>query len=73
MSAVILYGKTRITEEERQNRVAALNYADASIGLEGFTVSEKVRQLDVLYINGDLTYEEYKKSYLDLHGIPPRA
>ena len=69
MSEKKLYGKYKITEEERQKRIEAIGYAVASVGLEGFVLGEDELKLHQAYIDGDLTFEERKTITLQRYGL----
>lgn len=50
--------KTLITAEERRRREAAVSYARASVGLEGFEISEKAEHDVQRFIDGALELDE---------------
>lgn len=47
-----------ITEEEKQRRQEACDYARASVELEGFVLPEEDEKIYTRYINGEITSEE---------------
>jgi hypothetical protein len=48
-----------ITKEEREERRDAINYARASVELEGFKCTPESDMHDQRFINGDITLAEY--------------
>ncbi|MGO1602822.1 MULTISPECIES: antitoxin VbhA family protein [unclassified Halomonas] len=52
---------THITDEEKQRRQEAVNYARASVGLEGFKLSEADEAHAQRYINGEIDLAEFVK------------
>ncbi len=48
-----------ISGAERDRRVAAVNYARASVGLEGFSLSAADEEYAPRFINGDIELEEF--------------
>jgi hypothetical protein len=48
-----------VSTEEIQRRQEAVNYATASVGLEGFTVDKAEEQHSQRFINGEITLEEF--------------
>lgn len=48
----------QITEAERRKRQAAIDFARASVGLEGFKPSPECEALAVRYINGEIEISE---------------
>jgi hypothetical protein len=48
-----------ISGAERNRRVAAVNYARASVGLEGFSLSAADEEHSQRFINGDIDLEEF--------------
>ncbi len=50
---------TAVSVEEMQRRQEAVNYATASVGLEGFTVDKAEEQHSQRFINGEITLEEF--------------
>ncbi|WP_239990086.1 antitoxin VbhA family protein [Corticimicrobacter populi] len=50
---------------EHDRRIAAVNYACASVGLEGFSLSAADEEHAQRFINGDIDLEEFVQ--------PPRA
>jgi hypothetical protein len=46
-----------ITPAERQRREDAINYARASVALEGFVVPEAYRRATEAFIRGDIDFE----------------
>lgn len=51
-----------ISAPERGRRVAAVNYARASVGLEGFSLSAADEEQAQRLINGDIDLEEFVQS-----------
>lgn len=47
-----------ITEAERRKRQEAVNFARASVGLEGFKPSPECEALAVRFINGEIEFPE---------------
>lgn len=50
-----------ITDAERQRRTAFLDYARASVGLEGFTISPAMEALIQRHVNGEIDMAELVK------------
>lgn len=48
-----------ISGAERDRRVAAVNYARASVGLEGFSLSAADEEHAQRFIDGDIDLEEF--------------
>lgn len=48
-----------ITEAERRKRQEAVNFARASVGLEGFKISEEVEQQTARFIAGEIDLAEF--------------
>ena len=48
-----------ISGDERARRVAAINYARASVGLEGFSLSPPDEEYAQRFIYGDIDLEEF--------------
>jgi len=65
----VILPKVRITEEERALRKAAIDYARGSVRLEGFVVSPEVEELNLRYINGEITRAELTASVLSHHNL----
>jgi DNA-directed RNA polymerase subunit F len=55
-----------ISEEEKQRRQEAMNYATASVELEGFKISEADEQHAQRFINGEITLEQFVTAGLPL-------
>ncbi|MFU2079278.1 antitoxin VbhA family protein [Avibacterium endocarditidis] len=53
-----------ISETEKAKRREAVEYAKASIGLEGITLSKELLSIADKYIQGLLTREEFTKEYI---------
>ena len=51
-----------ITDDERRKRQEAVNYARASVGLEGFKPSEEAEAQMRRHINGEIDLAELVKS-----------
>lgn len=56
----MLYGKYKITAEERESRKQRLEEARANLGLEGISLGKGTDDLRQSFIAGDLTFEEFK-------------
>lgn len=50
-----------ITEAERRKRQEAVNYARASVGLEGFKPSEADEQKAARFVSGEIDLAEFVK------------
>ncbi|MFG1298006.1 antitoxin VbhA family protein [Xanthobacter sp. V13C-7B] len=50
-----------ISEEERRRRQEAVNYATASVRLEGFVMSEEEERHAERFINGEIDLAEFVK------------
>ena len=48
-----------ITEAERRKRQEAADFARASVGLEGFKISEEVEQQTARFIAGEIDLAEF--------------
>ena len=48
-----------ITEAERRKRQEAVNFARASVGLEGFKISEEVERQTARFIAGEIDLAEF--------------
>ena len=48
-----------ITEDERRKRQKAADFARASVGLEGFKISEEVEQQTARFIAGEIDLAEF--------------
>ena len=53
---------SRIAERERARRLEAVNYARASVGLEGFKSNPAADAHDQRFINGEISLAEYVKN-----------
>lgn len=53
-----------ISEFEKENRREAVEYAKASVGLEGITLSKGLLEIADKYIQGLLTKEEFTREYI---------
>lgn len=49
----------KISDVERNRRVAAVNYARSSVGLEGFSLSAADEEHAQWFINGDIDRDEF--------------
>lgn len=47
-----------ISDDERQRRQKAVDYARGSVRLEGFVLDDDINALNQRYVNGELTSEE---------------
>lgn len=52
-----------ISEEEMKERREAVEYAKASVGLEGITLSQGLLEIADEYVKGNLTLEEFGRKY----------
>ncbi len=52
-----------ITEVEKESRREAVEYAKASVGLEGIVLSDELLKIADKFINGYLTLEEFGDEY----------
>jgi hypothetical protein len=59
----------RISPEERARRKAAIDYARASVRLEGFVQGEFAEALNRRYIDGEITSEEHSAAIRAHHGL----
>ena len=57
-STVTAAGKPKISEEERRLRREAVNYGNASVGLEGLKPTPESLALDELYVSGEIDMDE---------------
>lgn len=48
-----------LSDEERGRRQAAVDYARASLMLEGFTLSPELERQALAFVNGDMTMVEF--------------
>ena len=48
-----------ITEQEKQKRIQAINFARGSVRLEGVILSKEIEELNKKYINGEYSDEEF--------------
>jgi hypothetical protein len=48
-----------ISSEERRRRQAAVNFARANVGLEGFKLSEASETSALKFINGEITLADF--------------
>ena len=51
--------------DARDKRLQAVNFARASVGLEGFTLSEIDEEQASAYVNGEITLGEFLKRSID--------
>lgn len=49
----------KLSDEERGRRQAAVDYARASMMLEGFTLSPELERQALAFVNGDMTLVEF--------------
>jgi len=61
--------KPKITEAERVQRQKEIDYARASVRLEGFVLSPEVEELNRRYIAGDITSDEHSAAIRRKHGL----
>ncbi|MDG6896390.1 antitoxin VbhA family protein [Volucribacter amazonae] len=52
-----------ISETEKAKRREAVEYAKASVSLEGITLSDSLLKIADKFVNGDLTLEEFGEEY----------
>ena len=52
-----------ISEEEKESRREAVEYAKASVGLEGIYLSDALLAIAEEYVNGELSLEEFGKKF----------
>ena len=57
------------TDAERARRQAAVDYARASLTLEGFTITPELERHALAFANGELTLDEFI-SFHDLSALP---
>ena len=50
-----------------EKRLKAVKVADAINNIEGVPISEKAKELSTLWVNGELSSSEMKKSLIDAH------
>jgi len=55
--------KPALSAAERQRRIEAANYARASVGLEGFKLSEAAERHFLRHINGEIDMAEFVKGH----------
>ncbi|NKJ21959.1 antitoxin VbhA family protein [Dyella sp. SG609] len=55
---VTVHGNAGISVAERQRRQEAVDYALATVGLEGFSPSDAVQELARRYVNGEISMVE---------------
>lgn len=61
--------KAPISAAERQRREEAVNFARASMGLEGFIRSDKAEAHAQRFVSGEIDLDEYlAPSYQEIHG-----
>ncbi|MBX9714888.1 MAG: antitoxin VbhA family protein [Pseudomonadaceae bacterium] len=61
---------TKLSPEERAKRLEAVQYARATNALEGARPSPLVQDLQVKWINGEITIEESIAEALRHYGLP---
>ena len=59
--AMTMADETTITDAERRKRQKAADFARASVGLEGFKISEEVEQQTARFIAGEIDLAELVK------------
>jgi hypothetical protein len=60
----------KIDEEERRARQQAVEYAQASVALEGFETSEQSKAWAQRFIDGEIDLDVYlSASFDDVHGV----
>ena len=57
--AMTMADETTITDAERRKRQKAADFARASVGLEGFKISEEVEQQTARFIAGEIDLAEF--------------
>lgn len=61
---------SKISEEERRARQQAVEYARASVALEGLEQTEASRAHAQRFIEGEIDLDEYlNASFNDIHGV----
>lgn len=64
----LISSKTQtISAEERERRIAQVNYARGSVRLEGFVISPEAEALYQRYIDGELTSTEVTAAIRAMH------
>lgn len=63
----VLSDKPKITEAERVRRQQSIDYARASVRLEGFILSPEVEELNRRYVAGEITGEEHSEAIRNRH------
>lgn len=58
-------GAPQISEDEQRARQKAVGFATASVGLEGFVLSENDRELAERYVSGELDIEAFIASAIE--------
>jgi hypothetical protein len=61
----------KISDAERAKRQEAIDYARASVRLEGFALSAEYEALTARYISGEITRKELTAAVLAMHGVEP--
>ena len=59
-----------ISDTERSRRQSAVNYAWASVGLEGFSLSEADEAHAQLFIDGQISLQEFVQPRADAFTLP---
>ncbi|CUR73218.1 hypothetical protein BN2905_25040 [Achromobacter xylosoxidans] len=59
-----------ISDTERGRRQSAVNYARASVGLEGFSLSEADEAHAQRFVDGQITLQEFVQPRADALAIP---
>ena len=67
-----LYGKNQITEAEHLKRAKAVNYARASVELEGLKIHPRYIEISEMYVNGDITSEEKAQLKAEVRFLDPQ-
>lgn len=67
MSAISKPVSMSISAQERATRQKAIDFARASVELEGFTLSPEVEAINQRYIDGELSGDEHITAIRALH------
>ena len=59
-----------MSDTERSSRQSAVNYARASVGLEGFSLSEADEAHAQLFIDGQISLQEFVQPRADALTLP---
>ncbi|WP_082884486.1 antitoxin VbhA family protein [Achromobacter insolitus] len=59
-----------ISDTERSRRQSAVNYARASVGLEGFSLSEADEAHAQRFVDGQMSLQEFVQPHADALALP---